>query len=262
MATILVHAEIGWAAGGAAAATLLAALALAWAIDLLLRGAERRLAERSGAALLDAKGHTRLRMVRRLVFALIVAAGLFIALLQFESFDRFASAALASGALISAIIGFAARDSLGNALAGIVLAITQPVRFGDVVTIGDSRGTVEDVTLTATWLRTADGSRLIVPNQLVTTSVVRNETIGGEAVAPSASIWIAPRADARSALSALAAIPGADGAAIEESAPGGTRLSVSAPPVPAVERAAAESQLRAAAHEALQAAGIDRAGAP
>jgi small-conductance mechanosensitive channel len=200
-------------------------------------------------------------MVRRLVFALIVGAGLFIALLQFESFDRFASAALASGALISAIVGFAARDSLGNALAGIVLAITQPVRFGDVVTIGDARGTVEDVTLTATWLRTADGSRLIVPNQLVTTSVVRNETIGGEAVAPSASIWIAPLADARSALSALAAIPGADGSSIEETAPGGTRLSVSGPPVPAVERATAESQLRSAAHEALRAAGIDRAGA-
>lgn len=254
-------AEIGWTAGAAAAATLLAALVLAWAVDLVLRGAERRLAERSRMVVLDAAGHTRLRVVRRLVFATIVVAGLFIALLQFDSFDRFASAALASGALFSAIIGFAARDSLGNALAGIVLAVTQPLRFGDVVTIGEARGTVEDVTLTTTWLRTADGSRLIVPNQLVMTNVVGNETIGGEPVTPSASIWIAPGADAAAALAALQAIPGAESAAIEQAEPGGTRLSVSAPPVPAVERAGAESGLRAAAHEALRAAGVARAGA-
>jgi len=261
MATILVHAEISWTAGAAAGATLLAAFTLAWAVDLLLRGAERRLAERSRVVVLDAAGHTRMRVVRRLVFALIVAAGLFIALLQFDSFDRFARAALASGALISAIVGFAARDSLGNALAGIVLAVTQPVRFGDVVTIGDVRGTVEDVTLTTTWLRTGDGSRAIVPNQLVMTTVVHNETIGGEPVTPSASIWIAAGADAAAALSALQAVPGAERAAIEETAPGGTRLSVSAPPVPPVERAAAESELRACAHAALQSAGIARAGA-
>ena len=259
MTTIL--AEISWTAGAAAAATLLAALTLAWAVDLLLRGAERRLAERSHVVVLDAAGHTRLRVVRRLVFAAIVVAGLCIALLQFDSFDRFASAALASGALFSAIIGFAARDSLGNALAGIVLAVTQPVRFGDVVTIGEARGTVEDVTLTTTWLRTADGSRLIVPNQLVMTNVVRNETIGGEPVAPSASIWIAAGADAGAALAVLQAIPGAESAAIEEAAPGGTRLSVSAARVPPVERAATESKLRASAHETLQAAGIARAGA-
>ena len=62
---------------------------------------------------------------------------MFLALLQFDSFDRLASAALASGALISAVVGFAARDSLGNAIAGVALAVSQPIRVGDVVTIGD-----------------------------------------------------------------------------------------------------------------------------
>jgi len=251
---------VDWTASAAAAATLIVAFVAAWVVDLLMRGAERRLAARSGVASLDAAGHTRLRVIRRLVFALIIATGLFLALLQFDSFDRLASAALASGALISAIIGFAARDSIGNAIAGISLAVTQPIRFGDIVTIGDVRGTVEDVTLSTTWLRTADGSRVIVPNQVVTTSIVRNETIGREPVTPTASLWIAPTADAGTALAALSALPAVTAASIEEMAPGGTRVVASAAPVQAPDRASAEARLRAQTLAALQAAGVERAG--
>lgn len=253
-------ATVGWTEGAAAAFTLVIALASAWAVDVVLRGVERRLAARSGLASLDASGHTRVRVVRRLVFALIVGTGVFLALLQFDSFDRLASAALASGALISAIVGFAARDSLGNAVAGVALAVSQPIRVGDVVTIGDTRGTVEDVTLSTTWLRAPDGARLIVPNQVVTTSVIRNDTIGREPVTPTASVWIAPAADAAAALSALSALPGAGGAAVEETIVGGARVSVTGTPVAGTERVAAEAALRAAALAALQAAGVERAG--
>ncbi len=253
-------ATVGWTEGAAAAFTLVIALACAWAVDLVLRGVERRLAARSGLASLDASGHTRLRVVRRLVFALIIGTGVFLALLQFDSFDRLASAALASGALISAVVGFAARDSLGNAVAGVALAVSQPIRVGDVVTIGETRGTVEDVTLSTTWLRTADGARLIVPNQVVTTSVIRNDTIGREPVTPTASVWIAPAADAAAALSALSGLPGASGAAVEETVVGGTRVSATRPPVDGAERVAAEAALRADALAALQAAGVERAG--
>lgn len=260
MAHILKDATVSWTQGSAAAFTLIIALAAAWAVDLVLRGVERRLAARSGVASLDASGHTRLRVVRRLVFALIIGTGIFLALLQFDSFDRLASAALASGALISAVVGFAARDSLGNAVAGIALAVSQPIRVGDVVTIGDVRGTVEDVTLSTTWLRTADGSRLIVPNQVVTTSAIRNDTIGREPVLPSASVWIAPSADAGAAIAALAALPTTTAAAIEETTIGGTRVSATGAPVAGAARAGAEAALRADALAALAAAGVERAG--
>lgn len=260
MAVILVEAAVTWTAGAAAAITVVGATVAAWLVDLLLRGAERRLAQRSGVASLDAAGHTRLRVVRRLLFAVIISAGLFLALLQFDSFDRLASAALASGALISAVVGFAARDTLGSAVAGVSLAITQPIRVGDVIAVGDLRGTVDDVTLTATWIRTPDGSRAIVPNQVVTTSVVRNDSIGGAPVTPSASVWIAATADDAAALAALAALPGATGSAVEETAVGGIRVSVDGAPVAATERATTERALRAAALAALRAAGIERNG--
>jgi hypothetical protein len=116
------------------------------------------------------------------------------------------------------------------------------------------------VTLSTTWLRTADGARLIVPNQVVTTSVIRNDTIGREPVTPTASVWIAPAADAAAALSALSGLPGASGAAVEETVVGGTRVSATGAPVDGAERVAAEAALRADALAALQAAGVERAG--
>ncbi len=63
------------------------------------------------------------------------------------------------------MVGFAARATLANAIAGILLAITQPIRIGDLVTFEEQTGEVEDVQLTYTYLRLDDGSRLVVPNE-------------------------------------------------------------------------------------------------
>lgn len=261
MGAIFVDAAVTWIAGAAAAVTVLVTIAAAWLVDVLMRGAEKRLATREGVAMLDAAGHTRLRVVRRLVFALIITTGFFLALLQFDSFDRLASAALASGALISAVVGFAARDSIGNAISGISLAVTQPIRVGDLIAVGDLHGAVEDVTLTATWVRTADGARTIVPNQVITGGGVRNDSIGREPITPSASVWIDPAADEAAALTLLASLPQAAGAAVEEAAVDGLRIGVTGVAVPAALRATTESDLRAAALAALRGAGIARAGA-
>ena len=80
-----------------------------------------------------------------------------IALSQFAALDRLATSLLASGALAAAIVGFAARQTLANAVAGVLLFVTQPLRIGDLVTFEGETGTVEDVRLTYTWLR--DGRR-------------------------------------------------------------------------------------------------------
>ena len=137
---------------------------------------------------LDPAGKTRLRLVRRLIFAVILGAGLFFALLQFDSFDKLAGAAIASSAVIAAVAGLAARQSLGNLIAGVTLALTQPIRVGDLVEIGDQRGRVEDLTLTFTWLRTPDGRRVALPNELLMTQPLRNETLVENAIVPSATL--------------------------------------------------------------------------
>jgi small conductance mechanosensitive channel len=260
MGLILPYAAAGWKPLVAALATLLAALLLAWIVGRLMREAEARLRDRRDATGLDASGETRLRFLRRMIFALIVAFGLFFALLQFDSFDRLASAALASGALVAAILGFAARDPLSNLISGITIAITQPVRVGDHVEIGAIRGVIEDLTLTYTWVRTADAGRVVVPNRLLTTEPLRNDSIREHEVATTAAVWVRSDADESAALRVLAAVPGAGEATVDDVTPEGIRLRLAGAVVPAGERAATEAALRASALEALRAAGIPRAG--
>ena len=97
--------------------------------------------------------NTRLRLVRRLIFASIVLIGIMLALSQFEEVKRVATGLLASSAVLGLVVGFAARQTLANGVAGMLLAITQPIRIGDLVTFEGESGTVEDVRLTYTFIR-------------------------------------------------------------------------------------------------------------
>ncbi len=60
--------------------------------------------------------------------------------------------------------GFAFRDILQNLLAGILILLTQPFRLGDQVTAGEFEGTVEDIQIRATTIRTYDNRRAVIPN--------------------------------------------------------------------------------------------------
>jgi len=77
--------------------------------------------------------------------------------------------------LSSVAIGFAFRDILQNFLAGILLLLSEPFRIGDQIVINDFEGTVEDIQTRATFLRTYDGRRIVIPNSnLFTNSVTVN----------------------------------------------------------------------------------------
>ncbi len=75
----------------------------------------------------------------------------------------------------SVAIGFAFRDILQNFLAGILLLITQPFRIGDQIVAKGYEGTVEEIQTRATYIRTYDGRRVVIPNaDLFTDTVVVN----------------------------------------------------------------------------------------
>ena len=79
---------------------------------------------------------------------------------------------LASSAVLGLVVGFAARSTLANFVAGVMIAINQPVRLGDRVAIADVEGIVEDVGLTYTRLRTPDNRRVLIPNEELANSRV------------------------------------------------------------------------------------------
>jgi len=199
---------------------------------------------------------TRLRFLRRLITLSIVVIGLLLALAQFGGLSRLAAGLLASGALIAAILGFAARQTLANLIAGVMLTIAQPLRIGDRVTVEAETGTVEDVRLNYTVVRGGDGGRIFIPNERLAAGILRNDTIVEPLVALEIELWLPPAIDADAALGALRSVGDAPIARIAAVAADGVRYTVTHGAVPPAELPARESELRADALRALRTAGL------
>jgi small-conductance mechanosensitive channel len=227
-----------------AVVTVVVALALAFVINRWLAHRWRRIAEAVMRGELTPEVDTRLRFMRRLLYAAIVLIGIAIALSQVTGLDRLATSLLASSAIAAAIIGFAARQTLANVVAGIMLAITQPLRVGDWVTFEDQYGVVEDVRLNFTLLRTPSDQRIIIPNEKLATGILRNDTLVSGQVGLDVTIWLPHTADVERAVEALEEEARA-AVSVAESSPEGIRLAVAGSPCPPSERAIREADLRA-----------------
>ena len=228
-----------------AVVTILIAVALVYAVDRAFRRRRPHL---------DPVLDTRLRFVRRLIAAVLLVVGAAIAISQFTALDRLAASILASGAIAAAVVGFAARQVLANVVAGVMLAVTQPIRIGDLVTLDDDTGVVEDIRLTYTFLRTGTDARIIVPNELLAGSVLRNDSIVTDTVAVEVRVWVPHDVDEQRALEAIGGLGDEVTARIGEVTEEGLFLTVSGPPVSVRQRAARESELRAQALGSLRSA--------
>jgi small-conductance mechanosensitive channel len=133
---------------------------------------------------------TRYRLLRRITVAVIVFIAVMIVLLANDSTAKAAGAVLASSAVLGLAFGFAARSVLANFVAGVMIAINQPVRLGDRVCIGDADGVVEDIGLTYTRLRTPDNRRVLIPNEELANSRVINQTLVDPVTLASASVIV------------------------------------------------------------------------
>src|SRR5690242_6096491 len=134
-----------------------------------------RLADHAiGRRNLDRASETRYRVLRRRVVSTIVVVGILSALLVIPAVRAVAGAILASGAVIGIVVGFAAQSTLSNFIAGLILALTQPLRLGDSVILAEGTGVVEEIGLVYTLIRLEDGSRLAVPNAKLTSDTIRN----------------------------------------------------------------------------------------
>src|SRR5438445_4254813 len=85
---------------------------------------------------------TRLRFLRRMLVLLVLVVLAALALSQFTELNRLATGILASTAVVAAIVGFAAQHTIGNMVAGVQLAISQPIRIGDRIAFEEVSGRV------------------------------------------------------------------------------------------------------------------------
>jgi len=173
---------------GVLAVTIVAAKLVDW-----------RISKRS----LDPSVATRYRVLRRTLMAAIVFVGILSALLVIPQVRAIAGGVLASSAVIGLVIGFASQRTIGNVVAGVLIAITQPVRLGDRVSYGGEDGVVEEIGLTYTFIRAGDRRRIVVPNEKLASDTIVNASIRSRETFAEVSVPVPLAADLEAALDAL-----------------------------------------------------------
>jgi small-conductance mechanosensitive channel len=224
---------------------LLVAIVIAKIVDRLIAKRGETVGELVTRGDLTPAARTRLRLIRRLITTLILLVGAAVAASNFPELSNAAKAILASSAVLGLVIGFAARQTLANAIAGILLAITQPIRIGDLVTFEEETGEVEDMKLTYTYIRLGDGRRLIVPNERLAQSSVLNHTIAERRVQVEVSVWLPPDADLDKAMELIADDDHDVSVSIAETDKEGVRLSATTWASTPDERGKTAAELRA-----------------
>jgi len=107
--------------------------------------------------------HTQMRLISNIITVLIVLLTVSFILMSFSQVRQIGVSILASAGVLGIVIGFAAQKTLGNFIAGIQIAIAQPIRLDDVVIIENEWGWIEEITLTFVVVRIWDLRRLVVP---------------------------------------------------------------------------------------------------
>jgi small-conductance mechanosensitive channel len=181
-----------WERFGVAIVAVVAAAVVAKLVD-------RRMRRQS----LTPAAATRYQILRRSIFTTILCVGVLSALLVLPQVRAVAGAILASGAILGLVLGFAAQRTIGNFIAGLLIAFTQPVRLGDEVTIGAESGRVEEIGLTYTWVRTHDDDQLVIPNEKLVSETLRNSTIRSPRTLAEVTVHVPLTADLRALLDAL-----------------------------------------------------------
>ena len=243
-----------------AAITMAIAIAIAVAVDRFVLARARHVAERFGEGGVSRGAQTRLQLIRRLVFLTILVIGAAVALSQFAKLEKLAAGILASSAVLGLVLGFAARQTIGNLVAGIMLSIAQPIRIGDRITFEDETGRVDDITLSYTYIDPGDGRLMVVPNESLASGTIFNHSTGDQSAPVAASVWLPADADLERARRALDGA-GAERVTVEEVTPEGVRLELRTAPESARTRAGGEeAALRERALSALREAGLLQAG--
>jgi small conductance mechanosensitive channel len=160
---------------------------------------DRRISRRG----LAPEAATRYRVLRRTIFAAIVFLGVVSALLVIPQVRAIAGGVLASSAVIGLVIGFASQRTIGNVVAGVLIAFSQPLRLGDEVEIAGVKGVVEEIGLTYTWIRTRDNDRLVVPNEKLASDTIRNSTIRSPLTLAEVTVQVPASADLQKVVESL-----------------------------------------------------------
>lgn len=119
-----------------------------------------------------------LKFVLRLKTIAVYIIALYAVLDLFQPFQTLLKTLLASGGVIAVVIGLAAQEAAGNFINGLMIVMFKPFKIGDLIKInnGELIGTVEDISLRHTVIKTFENTKIIVPNSVIDKAVLENVT--------------------------------------------------------------------------------------
>jgi small-conductance mechanosensitive channel len=133
---------------------------------------------------------TQTRVLTRTLASIAVLVGISFALLTFPGVRNIGASLLASAGIAGLVVGFAAKPILGNLLAGLQIAVTQPIRLDDVVVVEGEFGRIEEINRSYVVVAIWDQRRLVVPLQQFIEKPFQNWTRVTSEILGAVFIWV------------------------------------------------------------------------
>ena len=150
------------------AGSILLIVSIAWSLMAILRAFKKVILSKFDTSkednLRQRKFLTQFNIMESIIYFLIVLIAIGASLMLFEEVRQLGISLFASAGVAGIIIGFAAQKLIATVLAGLQIAITQPIRIDDVVVIENEWGRIEEITLTYVVVKIWDQRRLVVPS--------------------------------------------------------------------------------------------------
>lgn len=147
--------------------TIAIIFAFTWLLIIGLKIAKRKIIKNYDVHAVDnyraRKVYTQFNILERIIIFVIIILGVSIALMSFESIREIGVSIFASAGVAGIIVGLSAQKMIGSILAGIQIAIAQPIKIDDVVIVEGEWGRIEEITLTYVVVNIWDKRRLVVP---------------------------------------------------------------------------------------------------
>lgn len=157
----------GFISGMKKAGEVLFVISITWGIVALIRILKNQLLRNydlNESNNLDTRRvYTQYNILEKILVFIVILIGIAVALMLFEQVRNIGISLFASAGVAGIIIGLSAQKALGSILAGLQIAITQPIRIDDVVIVESEWGWIEEINLTYVVVRLWDKRRLVVP---------------------------------------------------------------------------------------------------
>jgi small-conductance mechanosensitive channel len=173
---------------------LLLMVALTWLVLNALEGMTKGISERNSFDVADnydaRRIMTQTRLLVRVASTAVVVAGLSLMLMTFPGARQVGASLLASAGVLGLVVGIAARPVMSNMIAGLQLALAQPIRLDDVLILKGEWGRVEEITATYVVMKIWDERRLIIPLNWFIENTFENWTRNSTQIMGTILLWV------------------------------------------------------------------------